>query len=138
MKLMSSHLRISINSKRKKYVNFFRISSLLSIIVRAKCTAIVRLLNFITALWSKYPQDTLKAIAPSFYNDDFTRLIFTCVFNPSQLGFDINNEEINKKLPERVCPREFFLMNNAWIILDFQSVEIDDNASTRSILTTIL
>lgn len=30
------------------------------------------------------------------------RLILICVLNPTQLGFDINNEEINKKLPERV------------------------------------
>ncbi|CAF3651048.1 unnamed protein product [Rotaria socialis] len=68
----------------------------------AKCTVIVRLLNFITALWSKYPQDTLRAIDSSFYNNDLTTLILTCVFNPTQLGFDINNEEINKKLPERI------------------------------------
>ncbi|CAF1236923.1 unnamed protein product [Rotaria sordida] len=68
----------------------------------AKCTVIVRLLNFITALWSKYPQDTMRAIDNSFYNNDLTKLILTCVFNPTQLGFDINNEEINKKLPERI------------------------------------
>jgi len=68
----------------------------------AKCTVIVRLLNFITALWSKYPQDTKRAIDSSFYNNDLTKLILTCVFNPTQLGFDINNEEVNKKLPERV------------------------------------
>ncbi len=72
-------------------------------IFRAKCTVIVRLLNFITALWSKYPQDTMRAIDSSFYNNDLVKLILTCVFNPTQLGFDINNEEINKKLPERVC-----------------------------------
>lgn len=70
---------------------------------RAKCTVIVRLLNFITALWSKYPQDTMRSIDTSFYNNDLTKLILTCVLNPTQLGFDINNEEINKKLPERVC-----------------------------------
>jgi hypothetical protein len=45
----------------------------------------------------------MKAIDSSFYNNDLTKLILTCVFNPTQLGFDINNEEINKKLPERVC-----------------------------------
>ncbi|CAF4588973.1 unnamed protein product, partial [Rotaria magnacalcarata] len=27
----------------------------------AKCTVIVRLLNFITAIWTKYPQDTKRA-----------------------------------------------------------------------------
>jgi hypothetical protein len=63
---------------------------------------IVRLINFITALWSKYPKDTLRAIDSSFYSNDLTKLILICVFNPTQLGFDINNEEINKKLPERV------------------------------------
>lgn len=70
---------------------------------RAKCTVIVRLLNFITALWSKYPQDTMRAIDSTFYNHDLVKLILTCVFHPAQLGFDVNNEEINKKLPERVC-----------------------------------
>ena len=69
----------------------------------AKCTVIVRLLNFLTALWTKYPKDTIKAIDNSFYNNDLTKLILTCVLNPTQLGFDINNDEINKKLPERVC-----------------------------------
>ena len=69
----------------------------------AKCTVIVRLLNFITALWMKYPQDTKRAIDNSFYSPDLTKLILTCVLNPTQLGFDINNEEINRKLPERVC-----------------------------------
>ncbi|CAF1392236.1 unnamed protein product [Adineta steineri] len=68
----------------------------------AKCTVIVRLLNFITALWTKYPQDTKRAIDNSFYSTDLTKLILTCVFNPAQLGFDINNEEINRKLPERI------------------------------------
>ena len=68
----------------------------------AKCTVTVRLLNFLTSLWSKYPQDTLQTISHSFYNEHFIRLILVCVFNPTQLGFDINNEEINKKLPERV------------------------------------
>ncbi|CAF5155208.1 unnamed protein product, partial [Rotaria sp. Silwood1] len=68
----------------------------------AKCTVIVRLLNFITAFWSKYPQDTMRSIDSLFYNNDLTKLILTCVFNPTQLGFDINNEEINKKLPERI------------------------------------
>ncbi|CAF0848203.1 unnamed protein product, partial [Adineta ricciae] len=68
----------------------------------AKCTVIVRLLNFITALWSKYPQDTMRAIDASFYSQDLVKLILTCVLNPTQLGFDINNEEINKKLPERI------------------------------------
>ncbi|CAF4915020.1 unnamed protein product, partial [Rotaria sp. Silwood1] len=68
----------------------------------AKCTVIVRLLNFITAIWSKYPHDTKRAIDSSFYSNDLTKLILTCVFNPTQIGFDINNEEINKKLPERI------------------------------------
>jgi hypothetical protein len=72
-------------------------------IFSAKCTVIVRLLNFLTALWTKYPQDTMRAIDSSFYSHDLTKLILICVFNPTQLGFDINNEEINKKLPERVC-----------------------------------
>ncbi|CAF4102426.1 unnamed protein product [Rotaria sordida] len=49
----------------------------------AKCTVIVRLLNFITALSSKYPQDTMRAIDSSFYNNDLTKLILTCVFNPT-------------------------------------------------------
>ena len=62
----------------------------------------VRLLNFITSIWTKFPKDTMRAIDSSFYTDDLTKLILTCVFNPTQLGFDINNEEINKKLPERV------------------------------------
>ncbi len=53
-------------------------------------------------MWSKYPQDTMRAIDSSFYSNDLTKLILICVFNPTQLGFDINNEEINKKLPERV------------------------------------
>jgi len=49
----------------------------------------------------------LKAIDRSFYNQDLIKLILTCVFNPVQLGFDINNEEINKKLPERVRRKPF-------------------------------
>ncbi|CAF1189299.1 unnamed protein product, partial [Adineta ricciae] len=68
----------------------------------AKCTVIVRLLNFITALWTKYPQDTKRAIDNSFYSPDLRKLILTCVLNPTQLGFDINNEEVNRKLPERI------------------------------------
>lgn len=88
-----------------RHVTIARTRFLRSFIPRgfsAKCTVIVRLLNFITALWSKYPQDTLRAIDSSFYTTDLTQLILTCVFNPTELGFDINNEEINRKLPERV------------------------------------
>jgi hypothetical protein len=90
-----------INLRRKKNVIFIEFRNLFCK-CSAKCTVIVRLLNFITALWTKYPQDTMRAIDSSFYNNDLTRLILTCVFNPTQLGFDINNEEINKKLPDRV------------------------------------
>ncbi|CAF4559648.1 unnamed protein product, partial [Rotaria sp. Silwood2] len=68
----------------------------------AKCTVIVRLLNFITAIWLKYPFDIRRAIDNSLYSNDLTKLILTCVFNATQIGFDINNEEINKKLPERI------------------------------------
>ncbi|CAF3675462.1 unnamed protein product [Rotaria sp. Silwood1] len=53
-------------------------------------------------LWSKYPLDTIRAIGSLFYNNDLIKLILTYVFNPTQLGFDINNEEINKKLLERI------------------------------------
>jgi len=54
----------------------------------------------------------MKAIDSSFYNHDLTKLILTCVFNPTQLGFDINNEEINKKLPERVYLLIKFILKN--------------------------
>ena len=63
---------------------------------------IVRLWNFLTSIWSKFPRETLQSIDLSFYDDNLIRLILICVLNPTQLGFDINNEEINKKLPERV------------------------------------
>ncbi|CAF5028196.1 unnamed protein product, partial [Rotaria sp. Silwood1] len=46
----------------------------------AKCTVIVRLLNFITAIWSKYPFDIRRATDNSFYSNDLTKLILTCVF----------------------------------------------------------
>ncbi|CAF4754285.1 unnamed protein product, partial [Rotaria sp. Silwood1] len=45
---------------------------------------------------------TIRAIGSLFYNNDLIKLILTYVFNPTQLGFDINNEEINKKLLERI------------------------------------
>ncbi|CAF0948619.1 unnamed protein product, partial [Didymodactylos carnosus] len=61
---------------------------------------IVRLLNFITALWSKYPKDTPKAFDPSFWSRDLMTLILTCALDPAQLGFDVNNEEVDKKLPK--------------------------------------
>ena len=47
------------------------------------------------------------------------RLILICVLNPTQLGFDINNEEINKKLPERVsCVRSLVIGIFEYISLD--------------------
>jgi hypothetical protein len=53
----------------------------------------------------------MRAIDQSFYSNDLTKLILTCVLNPTQLGFDINNEEINKKLPERVSFNFHYQMN---------------------------
>jgi len=104
-----------------------------------KCTVIVRLFNFLTALWTKYPKDTLKAIDSSFYSDDLTRLILICVLNPTQLGFDINNEEINKKLPERV--RLIYLSqeieNQEYEYLDFKFIKIHDYSSVRTISSTV-
>ena len=57
----------------------------------------------------------MRAIDSSFYSTDLTKLILICVFNPTQLGFDINNEEINKKLPERV--RFLFQSSSEFIYL---------------------
>ena len=104
----------------------------------AKCTVIVRLLNFITALWSKYPQDTMQAIDSSFYDRDLMRLIVTCVFNPTQLGFDMNNEEINKKLPERVRNSSLSQIETPPVHLDSESTQIDDHSSARFIAATVL
>jgi len=60
----------------------------------------------------------MHAIDSSFYSNDLTKLILTCVFNPTQLGFDINNEEINKKLPERVRFNYNYLINSTFNYLD--------------------
>jgi hypothetical protein len=60
----------------------------------------------------------MHAIDSSFYSNDLTKLILTCVFNPTQLGFDINNEEINKKLPERVRFNYNYLINSTFYYLD--------------------
>ncbi|CAF4158320.1 unnamed protein product, partial [Rotaria sp. Silwood2] len=101
--------KISMNTLHD-IVSYFPISNQSYVFTRndvrqfniAKCTVIVRLLNFITAIWLKYPFDIRRAIDNSLYSNDLTKLILTCVFNATQIGFDINNEEINKKLPERI------------------------------------
>ena len=71
----------------------------------------------------------MRAIDTSFYSQDLVKLILTCVFNPTQLGFDINNEEINKKLPERVCKKILFFFETP-IHLDYESTEIHDKPFT--------
>ncbi|CAF4745904.1 unnamed protein product, partial [Rotaria sp. Silwood2] len=43
-----------------------------------------------TVIWSKYPHDTKWVIDSSFYSNDFTKLIVTWIFYPTQLRFDIN------------------------------------------------
>ncbi|CAF3220299.1 unnamed protein product [Rotaria sp. Silwood2] len=55
-----------------------------------------------TVIWSKYPHDTRWVIDSSFYSNDFSKLIVTWIFYPTQLRFDINSKDINKKLSERI------------------------------------
>ncbi|CAF1469097.1 unnamed protein product [Rotaria sp. Silwood1] len=60
------------------------------------------LLSNQTKVFTPTDFNTIRAIGSLFYNNDLIKLILTYVFNPTQLGFDINNEEINKKLLERI------------------------------------
>jgi hypothetical protein len=66
-------------------------------------------MNFLTAIWSKYPRETQRAIDISFYNDDLMKLILLCTLDPTRLGFDVHNDEINRKLPEQVETMESML-----------------------------
>jgi hypothetical protein len=72
----------------------------------------------------------MRAIDVSFYNEHLIQLILTCVFNPGQLGFDVNNEEINKKLPERVSV-SIFDRRPSESLLDSQSSPILHRTFTR-------
>ncbi|XP_022778667.1 DNA-dependent protein kinase catalytic subunit-like isoform X5 [Stylophora pistillata] len=68
---------------------------------RAKCTVIVRVLNFLTILLQDFPQETLKTLPPEFWSEDLFEVVLSCVLEPGVVGFHMGDVEVVEKLPEQ-------------------------------------
>ncbi|KAL9956083.1 hypothetical protein ACROYT_G037506 [Oculina patagonica] len=68
---------------------------------RAKCTVIVRIMNFLTVLLQRYPQETLKIVPTEFWRDDLFTVVLSCILEPGVIGFNMGDVEVVEKLPEQ-------------------------------------
>lgn len=67
---------------------------------QAKCTAIVRLVDFLTTMISFYPSESFSIVPKDLIwtNEFFKCLLFLCL-DPKQIGFNLNDLEIYTNLP---------------------------------------
>ncbi|XP_074649158.1 DNA-dependent protein kinase catalytic subunit-like [Tubulanus polymorphus] len=70
---------------------------------RSKCTVLVRLMNFLTIVFGRYPSDGVKVLPPSLLsNDNLWRILCCCVTDPVAIGFNMADVEVIMRLPQEV------------------------------------
>nr|XP_006812076.1 PREDICTED: DNA-dependent protein kinase catalytic subunit-like [Saccoglossus kowalevskii] len=78
-----------------------------------KCTAIVRLLDFISVLLAVHTKDLSKSIPLSFWSTNLFEVIVSCVLDPSSVGFDLADIEVISNLPKTTGQLLMFMTQKA-------------------------
>ena len=68
----------------------------------AKCTAIVRLMNFLCALLTNDAKNTMEMIPATIWCEKLWDIIILCTIRPEKLGFNMADVEIMDQLPKEV------------------------------------
>ncbi|XP_070581112.1 DNA-dependent protein kinase catalytic subunit-like [Ptychodera flava] len=68
---------------------------------KAKCTVIVRLIDFLTVLLAFHSNELGKSIPISVWSSSLLECIINCVIDPSAVGFDMADVEVINNLPVR-------------------------------------
>ncbi|XP_067044034.1 DNA-dependent protein kinase catalytic subunit-like isoform X2 [Acropora muricata] len=84
---------------------------------KAKCTLIIRIMNFLEVLLQVSSKDTFKIVPAEFWSESIFNIVLSCVMEPGVIGFNMGDIEVIEKLPEQtgaVCkmfakklPRQF-------------------------------
>ena len=68
----------------------------------AKCTVIVRLMNFLSALLSRDSPNTLDVVPAALWCDQLWHIITLTILKPQELGFNMADIEVVQNLPGEV------------------------------------
>jgi DNA-dependent protein kinase catalytic subunit len=66
---------------------------------KAKCTALIRCIDFLCCLIGMYPSDSLKLIPDSIWCEAFFTSIVNMCLDPQIVGFNLNDLEVYTNLP---------------------------------------
>ena len=67
-----------------------------------KCTVIVRLMNFLSAILSRDSANTFDVVPKTLWCDQLWNIIILTILRPQQLGFNMADVEVVQNLPEEV------------------------------------
>jgi DNA-dependent protein kinase catalytic subunit len=85
---------------------------------KAKCTVIIRLIDFLCVLMGNHSRESLQFIPSDLFSEHF----FTCIINicldPQQVGFNLNDLEVYTNLPTKT--KDFFVLANKFLHQDIQ------------------
>ncbi|CAF0815340.1 unnamed protein product [Brachionus calyciflorus] len=73
---------------------------------RTKCTVIIRLMDFMEALFRSYLKESLNLIPNNFLNENFFTMIIKMTLDPTSLGFSLKDLEVFSNLAQKI--RGFF------------------------------
>jgi DNA-dependent protein kinase catalytic subunit len=68
---------------------------------RAKCTAIVRLIDFLCTLVGNFPAEFSRTIPSSMWSDAFLKCVVNLCLDPQVVGFSLNDLEVYTNLPAK-------------------------------------
>ncbi|XP_068717854.1 DNA-dependent protein kinase catalytic subunit-like isoform X1 [Montipora capricornis] len=68
---------------------------------KAKCTVIVRIMNFLTVLLQVSTGETFKILPAEVWNESLFNVVLSCVIEPGVVGFNVGDIEVVEKLPEQ-------------------------------------
>jgi DNA-dependent protein kinase catalytic subunit len=66
---------------------------------KAKCTAIIRFIDFLCTLIGNYPGEFSKTIPSSIWSESFLKCIVNLCLDPQVVGFSLNDLEVYINLP---------------------------------------
>ncbi len=85
---------------------------------KAKCTVIIRMIDFLCVLIGNHSKESLKFIPNDFFSENF----FTCIINicldPELVGFNLNDLEVYTNLP--IKTKDFFSLAIKFLSQDIQ------------------
>ena len=71
---------------------------------REKCTVLVRSMDFLTVLLTRFTTADVRQIVPqTFWSSSLWNVLLSVISRPKRLGFNMADIEVMTQLPQQVC-----------------------------------